>query len=263
MNIEFDLNRIIVYFVYGLIYCFFIGLLNKKIESLRTRSEKWNYYIVQLDIERKTVHVLCWFCILIIQDVMPLSNSATSMGCYYGFVSFLLAILNIIRLCVPSVKQWVSLNWKGFQRNEDTERWPAVFSLQAALSLANLATGMRTIVVLGVTSCTTGDAFACFMGRLFPNSREIRNGKSIAGFLGAGILTAIHCLCYCVSMGYIQNDLWTWLNVLFWGFWIGGISDFLPSKEIGLDDNFTTVTLGTAFWYSFTTISPHFFTQLA
>jgi len=129
MNIEANLNRLLVYFSYGLIYAFFIGLLNQKIESLRTRSEKWNYYIVQLEIERKSVHVLCWFCFLVMQDLMPLFNTATEIGIGYGVCAGFLAILNIIRLWCPSVKQWVSKNWKGFLRNEDTEKWPAIFSL--------------------------------------------------------------------------------------------------------------------------------------
>ena len=262
MAIEFDLNRVLVYFGYGLIYALFIGALNKRIEELRTRSSWWNHWIVLLEIERKSIHVLSWFCIFVMHDLMPIADDTNTIALYFGFCVVIFSILNIIRLCSPTVKSWVRNNWKGFLRDEEKERWPAIFSLLAAITLSNLTTGLRVIVILGCTCCTTGDAFACFMGRAFPNSREIRNGKTWAGFLGAGILTSIHNWLYLALSGYIVSDLWTSLVVLFWGFLIGGVADLLPSKEIGLDDNFTTITIGSHAWLALYKMSPHLFVNL-
>ena len=111
-------------------------------------------------------------------------------------------------------------------------------------------------MVLGCACCTTGDAFACFLGKIFPNSYEIRKGKSVAGFLGAAVTTSIHSFLYLYLMGYLSPDYGTYLCVLVVGFWIGGMSDFLPSREIGVDDNFTTIIYGSHLWLAFFTVLP-------
>ena len=60
---------------------------------------------------------------------MALTDSTTTMACYFTVASGFLAILNLIRLWSPTVKTWVRENWKGFLRDEDNEKWPAIFSL--------------------------------------------------------------------------------------------------------------------------------------
>ena len=76
--------------------------------------------------------------------------------------------------------------------------------------------------MLGITCCTTGDAFACFMGRYYPNSTEIRKGKTVVGFLGAAITTSVHSWAYLYFLGRIPTDLVSSLIVLLAGFFIGG-----------------------------------------
>merc|ERR1712086_369774 len=184
-----------------------------------------------------------------------MSFSTNSLAIYLGMGSALLAALNLLRLKNQMVKDWVTDNWKGFLRDENDE-WPACIGLFGALAICNYTTGLRSMVVLGSACCTTGDAFACFLGRIFPNSYEIRKGKSVAGFLGAAVTTSVHSFLYMYLMGYLAPDYWTYLCVLFIGFWIGGMSDFLPSREIGLDDNFTTIVYGSHLWLLFFKMMP-------
>ena len=121
--------------------------------------------------------------------------------------------------------------------------------------LSLLIIGDRHYSVLGAMCCTTGDAFACFFGRIFWDSRVIRNGKSVAGFLGAGVATAVHAVGYVYFCGYfVEVGVFAVGLVFVGGFFIGGISDFLPSREIGLDDNFTAIIYGSFMWWGYATV---------
>lgn len=115
----------------------------------------------------------------------------------------------------------------------------------------------RSFVVLGSICCTTGDAFACFMGRLFPKSQPIREGKTVAGFLGAACFTAIHALAYLILSGYVaQITIFSIVALAAAAFVIGGLADLLPAKEIGMDDNFTTIFYGTMMWWAYLSVMP-------
>jgi len=72
----------------------------------------------------------------------------------------------------------------------DEEKYPAIFVFFLAIALSVCITDSKIITLIGVTACTSGDAFACFVGKTFPNSTEIRKGKTYAGFLGAAIATS-------------------------------------------------------------------------
>jgi hypothetical protein len=142
MTEDIDPIRFIIYFAYGITYGIVVGLLNMNIEKLRTRSEWWNHWIVRLEVERKTVHVLSWFCFWILHDLVPMSFSTNSLAIYLGFASASLAALNLLRLNSQTVKDWVNENWKGFLREEDDD-WPAVIALFAAIAISNYTTGLR------------------------------------------------------------------------------------------------------------------------
>jgi len=81
----------------------------------------------------------------------------------------------------------------------------------------------------------------------------------VAGFLGAGISTAIHSLFYVYVWGYIEKDMRSYGIMLVMGFLFGGLSDLMPSREWGLNDNFTTIIYGCHFWWIFAKFNPGFF----
>jgi len=92
----------------------------------------------------------------------------------------------LIRLNSSSVQSWVKKNWKGFFRSDD-EKWPAILVYFLAMAISVLITDDKIITLLGIAACSTGDAFACFAGKTFPDSIAFRKGKTLAGFLGASV----------------------------------------------------------------------------
>jgi len=92
----------------------------------------------------------------------------------------------LIRLHNQNVHSWVKKNWKGFFRSDD-EKWPAILVYFLAMAISVYITDNKIITLLGIAACSTGDAFACFAGKTFPNSKEIRKGKTWAGFIGASL----------------------------------------------------------------------------
>lgn len=169
-----------------------------------------------------------------------------------------LGALNLIRLYSPDAQRWSEVNFKGFLRedeNKQKQRWPAVFSLIGALALTLLVFDNRHVTVLAAICCTSGDAFACFCGRLWPKSTQIRHGKSVAGFLGASLATAVHSLLYLYICDYLAVvSVWNLAILGLGALFIGGVSDFLPSREIGIDDNFTAIVYGSSMWWAYLTL---------
>jgi len=92
----------------------------------------------------------------------------------------------LLRLHNKKIQSYVKENWKGFLRSDD-ENWPAIIVYFLAMGISVYITDDKIITLLGIAACSTGDAFACFAGRTFPNSNEIRKGKTWAGFMGASI----------------------------------------------------------------------------
>lgn len=250
-----DIRTFIVYFAIGLVFVYLIGLLNKLIDKFKNKSAKHKYWIENLEIERKTLHITVWFTFLIVHDICGHIYTNTKLAIVWTSASIVQSFFNLIRLNSEYVRVWVKNNWKGILRNDD-EKWPAILVYFLAMGMSVYITDDKIITQLGIVACSTGDAFACFVGRAFPNSTEIRKGKTWAGFMGASISNSQHCWLYLYISGRIVGDLRTNILALVAGFFIGGLSDQVPSKEICLDDNFTSTLSGSLMWYAFLKVCP-------
>jgi dolichol kinase len=204
---EPNLNlRFLIGFSWGMVYAVSIGILNMQIEKLRLRNEWWKHWIAELEITRKTPHVFSWLCIWFYHEQFGSDQAPTTLAYFWSVGLIGLGTLNLIRLYSPAAQRWSEVKLKGFLRedeNQQKQRWPAVFSLIGALVLTLVVFRNRHVVVLGTICCTSGDAFACFCGRIWPKSTEIRQGKSVAGFLGASLSTTVHTLLYLYFCGYL------------------------------------------------------------
>jgi dolichol kinase len=250
--------RFLIAFGYGMVYAITIGILNIQIENLRSRNKWWKHWILQLEIQRKTPHVFSWLCVWFYYEHYASDESEMTLAFYWSVAFFGLGALNLIRLYSPAAQRWSEVNLKGFLRedeNKQKQRWPAIFSLFGALVLTLVVFGNRHVTILGTICCTSGDAFACFCGRIWPKSNEIRKGKSVAGFLGASLATAVHTLLYLYFCDYLAVvSVWNLAILGLGALFIGGMSDLLPSREIGLDDNFTTIAYGSVMWWGYLTL---------
>jgi dolichol kinase len=250
--------RFLIGFSWGMVYAVTIGLLNSQVEKLRLRNKWWKHWIAELEIQRKMPHVFSYLPIWFYHENFGSDQSPMTLA-YFWLIGLIgLGTLNLIRLYSPAAQRWSEANLKGFLRedeNKQKQRWPAVFSLIGALVVTLVVFGNRHVTNLGTICCTSGDAFACFCGRIWPKSTEIRQGKSVAGFLGAGLATALHTLVYLYFCGYLAVvSVWN-LSILGLGaLFIGGMSDLLPSREMGLDDNFTAIAYGSVMWWGYLTL---------
>lgn len=142
----FDNIRFIVYFAYGITYGLVVGLLNIQLDKLKNRNEWWRKWIILLELERKSVHVLSWAMFYFGHEIAPLSTMSLCM--YWGFGASILGVLNIIRLNSTAARNWIERNMKGFLREDEKEQqnWPAIFSLFTAICIALLITRNKKIV---------------------------------------------------------------------------------------------------------------------
>lgn len=252
--------RFLIGFGYGMVYALSIGLFNSQLEKLRCRNKWWDHWITELEIQRKMPHVFSWLCIWFYYEHYASDESTGTLAFYWSMSLVGLGILNLIRLNYPAAQAWSEVNFKGFLRtdeNNQKQRWPAIFALIGGLVVTLIVIANRHITVLGAICCTSGDAFACFLGRIYPKSTLIRPGKSIAGFLGASVSTAVHTMVYLYFCGYIAVlSTWNFAILSIGAFFIGGLSDLLPSREIGIDDNFTAIVYGSFMWWAYLTLIP-------
>lgn len=136
----------VLYFSYGVIYGLVIGLVNKQIDTFKKKSPRWAHWIDKLEIERKTVHVFSFFMFLFMFEIAPISIIVLRYYIFFG--TFVLGVINIIRLYNKTVEEWIEENMKGFliKDIDNDQRWPAVFTLFLSILVCLKTVDNKSIV---------------------------------------------------------------------------------------------------------------------
>jgi len=146
-NEPFRVSRIVPYFIYGILFGVVVGYFNSKISILKKRNAFWEKYLNLLDIERKTVHVLSWFAMLLLHELSVVTPNNTRFALLIFCGVGLLTIGNLFRLYFTPVRKWIEKNWHGLLRENEKDSWPAIFPLLLAVCISNYTVQCKAIVM--------------------------------------------------------------------------------------------------------------------
>lgn len=142
-----------------------------------------------------------------------------------GSVTFLVSILEFVRLKFPGVNRWFILIFKPLLRDEENSRLTGtVYSLAGAL--ISFLIFPRDIAIMTVAFLAVGDPIATIIGKHFGKTRFL--GKSLEGNLA--------CFLACLIVGFIGYSvgLEVGLLALLLGAFGAAVAEALP---LPLNDN--------------------------